>query len=142
MDAVKFLKERKRMCNKSYDREEGCSRCDAYDAKTRKCKALLDKNRMVTTEDDMIKAVAIVEEWSKKHPKKTRAQDLFEKYPNANSVVVLDMISGSEHRIPVRMCPCQLGYFKANEICPRKEHLVMDHTRAECVTCWLKSVEG
>lgn len=85
--------------------------------------------------------VAFVARWSISHPKKTRAQDFFEKYPKANSIVVLDVVSGSEHRIPVRMCPCQLGYFKADEICPRKEHLVMDHTRAECVACWLKPIK-
>lgn len=58
MDAIKFLKEKKRMCD-SYINCDGCGF-----GKVPKCNH--------TEDDNPKKAVAIVEKWSKEHPIKTR----------------------------------------------------------------------
>lgn len=71
MDAVKFLKEKERMCN-YYNRkcENGCPidgdfPCDFM--------ILMNPNDIVNR----------VEQWSKEHPRKTRLQDFLEKFPKA-----------------------------------------------------------
>ena len=64
MDAVKFLKERVRMCD-SFD---GCDGCPL-------------QNECLDTEIEAM--VSAVEQWSKSHPQKTIMQDFFEKFPNA-----------------------------------------------------------
>lgn len=64
MDAVKYLKERKRFINQNvlgYSFED------------------VGKHEL----DDTENAVRVIEQWSAEHPQKTRAQDFFEKYPNA-----------------------------------------------------------
>lgn len=71
MDALEFLKERKRMC-KSYEKCEGCP------LKRGGCSlssSLPDKDceRIITT----------VEQWSKEHPRKTRQSVFLEQYPDA-----------------------------------------------------------
>ena len=71
MDAVKFLGEFNRMC-KTY---QGCAGCRAIGI----C------NYMGMESDaQRQELVGIVERWSKDHPQKTRLQDFWEKYPNAN----------------------------------------------------------
>lgn len=70
MDAVKFLKEFKRMCN-TY---EGCAGCPA----TGGC----DCSSM-ESDEELKQLVGIVEKWSKDHPQKTRKNDFWERYPNA-----------------------------------------------------------
>jgi hypothetical protein len=89
MDAVKYLKERSRMC-KSF---EDCSNCPfRRSGKTDFCSRLVG--------DGFEQAVAIVEKWSKEHPQKTMLQDFLEKYPNAPREG-----SGEPH-----ICPSHLGY--------------------------------
>ena len=70
MDAVKYLKERKRMCDSYNNMCDGCGF-----GKVPKC------NR--TEDDNPEKAVAIVEKWSDEHPKKTRQSELLKAFPNA-----------------------------------------------------------
>lgn len=106
MDAVEFMLERKRMCESNYDRETECKYCVAHDScgDCTKCKALMLNDTNIKTETDFMIAVSIVEKWSKEHPRKTRLQDFFEKYPNA----VLD-----ENGIPLS-CAGELGYCSRN----------------------------
>lgn len=69
MDAIKFIKERNRMC-KSFG--ASCKDCPA------------DKNICCNAFEWQEELVTIVEEWSKEHPHKTR-QDLFlEQYPDVS----------------------------------------------------------
>lgn len=68
MDAVEFLRERKRMC-KSYPRCDGCP--------------LREPNCNLTTDEDYTRAIITVEQWSKKHPRKTRQSVFLEQYPEA-----------------------------------------------------------
>ena len=70
MDAVKYLKERKRMCDSYNNRCDGCGFGDAPQCNH-------------TEDDNPEKAVAIVEKWSKDHPKKTRQSELLKMFPNA-----------------------------------------------------------
>ena len=68
MDAIKFLEERNRMC-KSFG--ESCNDCPA------------DKNTCCDPFEWKEKLVAIVEEWSAAHPRKTRQSVFLEQYPEA-----------------------------------------------------------
>ena len=77
---INFLSELKRLC----DSRDGCGadaankeRCPMFgfceDVLTRICA------------EDVKTAIEIVQKWSDKHPKKTYAQDFFEKFPKAQS---------------------------------------------------------
>lgn len=105
MDAVKFLAEFKRMC-KTY---QGCAGCCA-----------IENCNYMSMESDAQRQelVVIVERWSKDHPQKTRLQDFWEKYPNAN----LD-----EHGFP-DFCCAKLGY-------------VCNCGETTCEECWNMPVE-
>lgn len=76
MDAIKFIKERDRMCKSYYDAEKGyCSEeCPALNIQ---CVDLEDLSPVAK------KLVEIVEEWSAAHPRKTKQSVLLEQYPNA-----------------------------------------------------------
>ena len=75
MDALKLLKEYRRMCNTIK-----CSECE-----------LLDRDIPIhncswgatSYEGREEKIVAAIEKWSAEHPQKTRLMDFLEKYPNA-----------------------------------------------------------
>ena len=71
MDALEFLRERKRMCN-SYGNCEGCplaeGRCIVNHA---------------TSDEDCERIVTIVEQWSKEHHRKTRQSVFLEQWPDA-----------------------------------------------------------
>lgn len=76
MDAVKFIKERDRMCKSYYDAEKGyCSDgCPAHDVQ---CS---DLDGLSTDAEEL---VTLVEEWSAAHPRKTRQSVFLEQWPNA-----------------------------------------------------------
>lgn len=72
MDAVKFIKERNRMCE-SFG--AGCIGCPAY-----------NESRCVVSSASTLDAkeqVAMVEDWSAAHPRKTRQDVFLEHYPEA-----------------------------------------------------------
>lgn len=71
MDAVKYLKERNRMCD-TFDLL--CSGCPLGNS-VEDCDDLQRERPE--------KAVEMVEKWSKENPEKTILQDFLEKYPNA-----------------------------------------------------------
>ena len=81
MEALEFLRERKRMCD-SYMGCEGCplvaTECVVKD---------------MTSEDTCKRIVAAVERWSKEHPSKTKQSVFLEQWPeaeiDANGVVGL-----------------------------------------------------
>lgn len=86
MDAIEFLKERRRMCY-SYKSCYGCPfRGDVCSI----------SNTM--SDDDYKKIIITVEKWSKEHPRKTRQSVFLEQYPNAN------IIEGT-----LTICPYNLG---------------------------------
>lgn len=79
MDAVKFFKEKERMCS-SIDKGNKFCKCD-------NCGLSYKNNETGLNCDEFQrlfpwKAVQIVQEWSEKNPEKTILDDLLEKYPN------------------------------------------------------------
>ena len=77
MDAVKFIDERRRMC-KSFN--DGCNGCPAFNAcDNNLCCAVGNESKM-----DATAQIAIVEEWSAAHPRKTRQRAFLEHYPEAD----------------------------------------------------------
>ena len=80
MDALKFVRERNRMC-KYFGDGEGCMSCPVY-KEGNHCMAILWKEEIIP----------IVEKWSKEHPYKTRQSVFLEQWPNAKVFVdgVLD----------------------------------------------------
>lgn len=87
MDAVEFIKERRRMCL-SY---EDCIGCPFEDGKPISCEIQSKTARQL---------VEIVEQWSQDHPQKTMMQDFFEKFPNAPK---------DDFGAPC-LCPADVGY--------------------------------
>jgi hypothetical protein len=71
MEALEFLKERKRMCN-SYD---GCKGCPFGDSK-----CVIEST---ISDEDFKRIVATIEQWSKEHPRKTRQSVFLEQWPEA-----------------------------------------------------------
>ena len=71
MDTVRFIEERNRMC-KSFGDE--CSGCPAFNV----CE---DNLCCLESTMDATAQVAIVEEWSTEHPRKTRQDVFLDQYP-------------------------------------------------------------
>ena len=72
MDAVKYLKERNRMCGCS-----NCSECPLYEKNNGK-----EVNCQVIEEKYAEDAVAFVEKWSVDHPAKTRQSEFLKMFPD------------------------------------------------------------
>lgn len=71
MDALEFLKERKRMCN-YYSHCKGCPLDGS--------KCVIDS---AVSDENCKRFAATVEQWSKEHPRKTRQSVFLEQYPEA-----------------------------------------------------------
>ena len=69
MDALEFLKERKRICY-LYDE---CDKCP-FDSK---CLGIINKS-----DEELKEIVDITEKWLKEHPRKTRQSVFLEQWPN------------------------------------------------------------
>ena len=96
MDAVKFIKERDRMC-KSFD--AGCTGCPASNA----CKNELCCAFDLGSTLDATAQVAIVEKWSAAHPRKTRQSVFLEQYPETaidayGIIQICPVVISSTHR--------------------------------------------
>lgn len=72
MDVVKFIEERKRLC----DMHSCCSECPAK-GKVSGCKL------SITSGEEAEKQIELVERWSAEHPQKTRQDIFLEQYPEA-----------------------------------------------------------
>ena len=86
MDALEFLKERKRMCG-SY---KGCVGCPSE-----KSPCVISH---VMSDEDCESIIATVEKWSKEHPRKTRQSVFLEQYPD---------VAVSEDGV-IKIRPCNL----------------------------------
>ena len=69
MDVLKFMKERRRMCD-YYSRCFECPRADEPNC-----------NIEEMSDEELENFVNTLEQWSKEHPQRTRLQDLLEKFP-------------------------------------------------------------
>ena len=72
MDAIKFIEERKRLC----ETYTICFKCPAND-NSGKCKF------NITMGDEATKQIKLLEEWSAAHSRKTRQDAFLKQYPNA-----------------------------------------------------------
>ena len=72
MDAVEFIKEHRRMCRTYY----GCDGCLAHNDDG-SCRF------STTVGDGADEQIALLEEWSAAHPRKTRQSVFLEQYPDA-----------------------------------------------------------
>ena len=117
MDALEFLKERKRMCT-------SCKGCDGCPLEGTHCVL-----SYVTPHEDYKRIIATVEQWSKEHPRKTRQSVFLEQYPEA----ALDGYG------VMTICPAKL--FKAhrsgNRRCNNQGKLCIDCRRE----FWMQKVE-
>ena len=122
MDAVRFIKERNRMCE-SFD--GGCKGCPAFNA----CEVELCCAGGQESTLDATAQIAMVEEWSAAHPRKTRQSVFLEQYPEAaiDSYGVLNL------------CPTPISKSHRN-IYGKCAHAVVnsDKCRREF---WMKGVE-
>ena len=124
MDAVDFLREYRRMCNK-YAYAEACGEDCADECPLKDCYCDV---RYKNT--DIESTVSKVEQWSKEHPRKTMMQDFFEKFPNAP----VSRRSTGSYKIPIP-CPSDCGYVinDSNKDC--------DRFNGNCIECWSRPLE-
>lgn len=122
MDAVRFIKERNRMC-KSFDVR--CEVCPAFHVGENGAHCAVGAASML----DATAQIAIVEDWSAAHPRKTRQSMFLDQYPEA----VLD------ERGAVWICP---RYFSASY---RDSEMLCSHPERVCADCmrefWMQEVE-
>ena len=117
MEALEFLKERKRMCRSFGGSCTGCP-----------CEKVRCVINAYVSDDDYKRIVAAVEEWSAAHPRKTRQSVFLEQYPCAkiNSQGVL------------YACPADVY---GDNVCPQKK----DAAPITCYDCrrefWMQEVE-
>lgn len=109
MDAVKFIEERNRMC-KSFGNE--CKGCPAYNVCEDDLCCAVDQESTL----DATNQVAIVEDWSAAHPRKTRQSVFLEQYPETildafGALQICPMVISAAHRDsdgeckdPAKMC--------------------------------------
>ena len=71
MEALEFLRERKRMCNL-------CKHCEGCPLERAGCGLGTS-----TPDEEYEKIIAAVEQWSKEHPRKTRQSVFLEQWPEA-----------------------------------------------------------
>lgn len=80
MDALKFIEERNRMCERYWQVDGDCDGCPLVNVD--------ECNELRNMVDDVGKAVGkvveIVEKWSKEHPRKTRQSVFLEQWPETN----------------------------------------------------------
>lgn len=113
MDTVEFFSEFRRMCKSSSD----CTKCEYHGDRCDNAIELLEKT------------VAMVEQWSKEHPRKTRQSVFMEQYPET----VLD-----EHGV-LSVCPLCISaaHRDSNGSCKEPEKLCTDCRRE----FWMQEVE-
>ena len=114
MDAVKFIKERQRMCDSYNDECMGCLMCGQYCG--------IDKGV------DAERLVEVVELWSKEHPYKTRQSEYLKQWPRTR--VKDDGI--------IALCPCIVssGYRDQYGVCKTPD-VPCDECRLEF---WMQGV--
>lgn len=107
MDALEFLKERKRMCN-YYSHCKGCSLDGS--------KCVIDN---AVSDEDCKRFAASVEQWSKEHPRKTRQSVFLEQYSEARI--------GDDGVLQIYPCLISASYRNARGNCATMGH--------ECPDC-------
>lgn len=119
MDALEFLRERKRMCNL-------CKHCEGCPLDDSKC--VIESS---TTDEDCKRIVAAVEQWSKENPRKTRQSVFLEQWPEVE--LTKDGV--------ISICPVAVSSAYRN-----KTGGCASPTLPRCAVCrrefWMQEVEG
>ena len=113
MDALKFFKERMRMCN--------------YYSRSLECPRAIEE----MSDEELEDFVNTVEQWGKEHPQRTRLQDFMEKYPNA------EVYPDGQ---PV-ICCARLGYREYCRKSLDDNHEGFKEGFKACFNCWNMPVE-
>lgn len=123
MDAVKFIEERNRMC-KSFNTV--CIGCPAFNVCESGLCCVVDKKSTL----DATAQIAIVEEWSRAHPRKTRQSVFLKQWPEAE--LTKDGV--------ISICPIAVSAAYRN-----KTGGCASPTRPRCAVCrrefWMQEVE-
>ena len=118
MEALEFLKERKRMCRSFGGSCTGCP-CE-------KVRCVINAH---VSDDDYKRIVAAVEDWSAEHPRKTRQSVFLEQWPEAE----ID-VNGIVQLCPV---PISAAHRDSNGKCKPPT----TRCRAWRRECWMEEVE-
>lgn len=123
MDAVKFIEERNRMCKSFGPKCKGCPASNANEDELWGCAVAQESTLDATAQ------IAIVEEWSAAHPRKTRQSVFLEQYPGT----ILDVFG------VLRLCPARISAAYRNDDgeCKNPEK-VCSNCRSEF---WMQEVE-
>ena len=118
MDAVEYVKQRKRMC----DYYANCGDCPAVQYE--ECSSL----------NGILNLVPIVEKWAKEHPVKTRQSELLKLFPNTK----IDDDTGT-------LCMCPMNFNPETYKDKDKCFCIHMHDDTHCAECrrdfWLKEIE-
>lgn len=120
MDAVKFIKERKRMCN-----GRPCATCPLFAVHQLECLPDCKKWCM----DHPEASVTVVEKWAEEHPRKTLLSVFLEQYPETT----LDAFGV----IPICPMCVSAAYRDGDGECKEPEKLCIDCRRE----FWMQEVE-
>jgi hypothetical protein len=120
MDAVKFIKERKRMCN-----GRPCATCPLFAVHHLEYLPACNEWCM----DHPEASVTVVEKWAEEHPRKTRQSEFLEQYPETT----LDAFG------VITICPTSVSaaYRDGDGLCKNPENLCIDCRRK----FWMQEVE-
>ena len=127
MDAVEFLKEKDRMCRTILIVGGFVGRCDECEIGKRRASGQTCDKYIVKHPEE---AVAIVEQWAKEHPRKTRQSEFLKMFPRMS--MTADGI--------IAFCPDSMD---SEFECPRKTRDNIDPICGECRRkYWLEEVEA
>lgn len=104
MDAVEFLKEKDRMCRTILFVGGFVGRCDECEIGKRRASGQTCDKYIVKHPEE---AVAIVEQWAKEHPRKTRQSEFLKMFPEArlfNGVLAIDTCKIDSSRFNTEEC--------------------------------------
>ena len=118
MEALEFLKERKRMCRSFGGSCTGCP-----------CEKVRCVINAYVSDDDYKRIVAMVEEWSAAHPLKTRQSVFLEQYPEARI--------GGDGVLPIYPCLISASHRNARGNCVTMGRKCSDCRRE----FWMQEVE-
>lgn len=125
MDAVEFLKEKDRMCRTILIVGGFVGRCDECEIGKRRASGQTCDKYIVKHPEE---AVAIVEQWAKEHPRKTRQSELLKLFPRVS--MTADGI--------IAFCPDSMD---SEFECPHKTRDNIDPVCGECRReYWLEEV--
>lgn len=118
MDALAFLRERKRMCN-SYKCCVGCPLVESH--------CIVSS---ATSDEDFKKMTDVVEQWLNEHPRKTRQSVFLEQWPDA--------IIGDDGLPEVGPCQLRAGLIHGDSVDDCENRGLCTECRREF---WMQEVE-